>query len=284
MSSLEKALEILSVYSDTRDALGVGEVAAELAMPKSSVSRLMRAMADAGLLVQDDRRLYRPGPLAYRLGSLYERRLDTQLLMEQALSGLVDRFGLTGYVAVLDGADAVIVSVEQGRYPIRLVLEKGMRINAAVTAVGRALLARCADAELRRLCRNAVRRAETGLVLTRQQLLAEIEAIRAAGYAAVEGVTFVGFNAIGAAVAGARERQTIGFSLSYPQAILDEAARAEVARAVLEAATEVGSAAGDPYWTARRQKTDGEDKAAAPGRPSGDRPASQARTSSGGMR
>lgn len=252
MSSLEKALDILSCFSIERPVLAVSAVAQELAMPKSSVSRLMKAMANAGLLEQEQgRRGYTPGILAFQLGNLYQKHLKVLDLVEEAVADLVERFGVTGYIGVMNGTDVVLISVRQGSYPIRMVLEKGTRVPAQVTAIGLALLARSSDEEIRSLYPGAVRYDETGLTVNAQDIIAQVEAVRRQGYAAVEGSTFRGFNALSVAVESVTERQRIGFSVSYPQELLRERDMSEIIDCVVGLAEGIGVRSADPYWVAR---------------------------------
>lgn len=267
MSSLDKALQILSCFSLARPELGVSEVAQELGMPKSSASRLMKAMGEAGLLDQEKgSRVYVPGIMAFQLGNIYQRHLKILNLVDEAVTGLVDRFGLTGYIGVLNGADVVLIAVRQGSYPIRMVLEKGTRVPAQVTAIGMALLSRRSDAEIRELFPATVSYEETQKVSSPEEIVSGAARVREAGYATAEGFTFPGFNAIAAAVESVSERQLIGFSLSYPQELLARRDTTEIVQAMLATAHDIGLRTADPYWVTRRPSTTGAiDRGAATG-------------------
>lgn len=251
MSSLGSALDILRCFSTDAPDLGVTEVAARLGMPKSSVSRWMKSMGEAGLLEQDDtRRTYRPGVLAFQLGNLYQRHLKVLDLVDQSLKEMVEGTGLTGYVGVLNEADIVLIQTRQGTYPVRLVLEKGYRVPAFVTAVGLALLARLPDDEIRRLHPEEPHYGETNLSKTLDELLAEIRRVRKRGFAQVSGTTFSGFSAIAVAVESGAEMQRLGFSLSFPNAALTRHEKEAIAMRMIEQARRIGARTGDGYWKA----------------------------------
>ncbi|MEJ8573531.1 IclR family transcriptional regulator [Microbaculum marinum] len=252
MSSLDKALLILGCYSANRAVLGVTEAAAEVGLPKSSVSRLMKSMAEAGLLEPSQkRRGYSPGPLAFRLGNLYlkdDRVLD---LIERASGRLVDEFGLTSYIGVLDGTEVVLIGVRQGSYPVRLVLPKGMRLPAHVTAVGLALLARLPDSEILRRFPDTVTYSETGQVNSAVEILALARKARADGYARIESITYRGFNAFAVAVANETDGHLFSVSLSCPEELYTPELQARMRMRMLAEAREIGVTVGDPYWLAR---------------------------------
>ena len=267
MSSLGSALDILRCFSAVAPDLGVTEVAGLLGMPKSSVSRLMKTMGEAGLLEQDDsRRTYRPGVLAFELGNLYQRHLKVLDLVDQSLKALVDSTGLTGYVGVLNEADIILIQVRQGTYPVRLVLEKGYRVPAFVTAMGLALLARLADDEIAALYPSVPHYGETNLTKSFDELIADIRRVRKRGFAQVAGTTFSGFSAIAVAVESSAEMQRLGFSLSFPNAALTRARKDEVAIRMIEVARQIGARTGDAYWKAWGRNSDTGRGAAVQGR------------------
>lgn len=252
MSSLDKALSILSCYSLESSELGVTEVADRLGMPKSSTSRLMKAMAEAGLLEQRPDRTYVPGLLAFQLGNIYQRRLRILTLVDEAVGGLVKKFGLTGYVGVMNGQEVILIGVQQGSYPVRLVLEKGTRIPAQVSGIGMALLSRHSEAKIQKLFPETIRYEETSRVSSTEDIIAQARKVREAGFVTMTGGTYYGFSAIAAAVESTAERQLIGFSLSCPDELLNEVDIREIEQAVASTAYEIGVRTADSYWLTRK--------------------------------
>ena len=249
MSSLDKALQILGCYSAQRVVLGVTEVAADLGLPKSSVSRMMKSMAESGLLEpSQERRGYSPGPLAFRLGNLYLKDDKFLELVERAVGRLVDEFGLTGYIGILDGADVVLVGVRQGTYPVRLVLPKGKRLPAHVTAVGVALLSRLSDEDVQQLYPGEVVYGETEQVNSTADIVELARRARDDGFARTEGITYRGFNALAVAVANENDGHLISYSLSCPQELDTPELNERMRRRMIEEASEIGLGVGDRYW------------------------------------
>ncbi|MGE0798600.1 MAG: IclR family transcriptional regulator [Lautropia sp.] len=257
MSSLESAVSILKCFSPDLSELAVTEVASRLAMPKSTASRLLQTMAELGLVEQDAAtRRYRVGLLPFRLGQLYYAHVRVVDLVEAEVEALVDETGFTGYIGVLNGSDIVILRKQLGRYPVQMVLDAGTRLDAANTAFGKALLARSGDDELRVLLsatpvgRNAGGRAAGGRSAA-AGLLTELEQVRRQRWAFGDSV-YPGMCAIGAAVGSCDDQQAVGFSLSFPGAAVDQAARRAIALRVVEAARKVAAATADPLWAGAR--------------------------------
>lgn len=250
MSSLDTGINILQCFSSERPELRVSEVARRLGIPKSTASRLMKGMLRHGLIEQDQRtRRYRPGPLAFRLGTLYQAHLRILELVDAAVDALVEEFGLTGYVGVLNGADVVILRVRQGSYPIRFVLEAGYRAPAFTTAIGKALLARLDDDTVRDMHPPILRCDVTNLTLTIDELLAELKADRERRWTSAVGMTFPGFGAVGVAVGGIDGQQSVAFCLSYPTNETFEEKYDDMVERLTAHASRIGRLSGDPFWT-----------------------------------
>jgi DNA-binding IclR family transcriptional regulator len=251
MSTLETALDILDCFQSNSPELAVTEVARKLGIPKSTASRVLKAMARRGMTEQcQDSKRYLVGPLPLRLGQLYRARTQTLEILAGTVEALAAATGFTGYVGVLEGTDVVILRMTQGRYPVRIVLEPGYHVPAFATAMGLALLARETDATLRTMLPPVMVHPPTGLRKSRPALLRDLQAVRSRGWAEVSEATFPGIRAVAAAVCGAKEQRAIGFALSYPAGAADAAHQARIVAQVTAAAERVAAQVGDvrrPY-------------------------------------
>ncbi len=246
MSSLESAVSILRCFHSETPELAVSDVARQLAMPKSTVSRLLRAMGEQGLVEQDaESRRYRVGLLPFRLGQLYHAHTKVIDLVDAEVEALVNETGFTGYIGVLNEADIVILRKRHGRYPVRMVLEPGYRMAAAATAFGKALLARLSNDELRRILPPTSGNGKSGTRMPIGKLLAELELVRSQRWAMAD-EAFPGMGAIGAAVGSADDQPAVGFSLSFPDNAVNPKLRRTIAEGVAAAARRVAMKTGDP--------------------------------------
>ena len=91
------------------------DVQALTGKPKSSTSRLLRSLRDCGLREQDAHtRRYRPGLLTFELGRLHRAHDDLIAIVERELRDVCARTGHTGYIAVLDGYQQVVLRIAPG--------------------------------------------------------------------------------------------------------------------------------------------------------------------------
>jgi DNA-binding IclR family transcriptional regulator len=248
MSSLESAVSILCCFSPEMPELAVTQVAAQLNLPKSTVSRLLMTMAERHLVEQDVvTRRYRVGLLPLRLGQLYYAHMQVVDLVNAELETLVNETGFTGYAGVLNGADIVILRKKHGRYPVRMVLDTGTRMSAATTAFGKALLARLPDDRLGAMLPSDLVEGKGAARKPVTRLASELALVRKQRWA-IGDTAFPGMAAIGTAVGSSDDQQAIGFSLSFPDSAVDPAARKSIAKSVVAAARRVAAATADPVW------------------------------------
>lgn len=245
VSSLENALAILGLFDANRPVLRVGEVCRDLAVPKSSVSRLMKTMGEHGLIERQDGEFgYVVGQRALQLADLYLSRHTLLDLVDLTLNRLVLEFGFVCYAGVLSGRDLVVLRLKHGAYPLRLVQPVGKRLPAYDTAIGRALLSRLSDHE-------AAVVAGTDGPASSADVLAELDRVHCSGLAATISTTIPGIAAIGAAAHNPLRNEAIGFSVSFPLSATDSGGRLQMARRVRGEAAAIAARIGDPYWAGR---------------------------------
>ena len=253
MSSLDNAMRILSLITRERPVLRVGEVCRDLDLPKSSVSRLLRSLSEAGLLDRQTRDVgYVAGPRALVLAELYLEQHSLLDLVEVTLEALVTEFGFVGYAAVLSGGDIMVLRLRHGTYPLRLVQEVGKRIPAYRTAIGRALLARLPEEEALALIQAGCEE------VTPREACAVLNKTRRTGLGEVTSAVIPGIAAIGAAIESSNSGEALGFAISFPMTAADQDLRAQMAKRVRAEAQTIGVRVNDVFWTAQHMQNESE--------------------------
>src|SRR5437667_2118794 len=150
MSALDNAIETRRCFAPRQPEIGNADVIRLTGKPKSSTSRLLRQLKECGLREQEAAtRRYRPGLLLFELGRLHRTENDFVAVTEARLRAVCASTGHTGYIAVLDGAEQVVLRVVPGSNPLQVVTPPGVRAPAFATSNGRAMLARLSDADIR---------------------------------------------------------------------------------------------------------------------------------------
>ncbi len=214
--TLDRGLSVLDTLAAARDGLNISAIAACLGIHRTSAYRLLGTLRERRLVsVSADGRYH----LGVRLLELAANvAADLRSLAVPELGRLANAIGATAFLAVLDGADAVAVSViEPRRTRLHVAYRVGSRHPADLGADGLAILAGRPRSEGER---------------------AAITAARAAGYASSAGELQAGAYGIAAPVIR-RDRPaeaSVGVVAMYA---LDAAA---VAPRVIETARCVGRA------------------------------------------
>lgn len=147
--SVERGLAILECFTPEQPVLGIFEIADELGMTRPTTHRYVITLQALGYLVQDETRKYR---LALAVTNLGMNALNSVGLRENAhlyLERLVQRTHYTAGLAALDGSEIIyrdrIPSHRRGYQNSTVTVDTGSRLPAAVTAIGKLLLAHLPD-------------------------------------------------------------------------------------------------------------------------------------------
>lgn len=139
-SVVRRISALLDAFEPHETSLGVNELARRTALPKATVSRLVKELERVGLLERHGGKV----GLGLRLFELGERASRHRSVREVALPFMADLREATRqtiHLAVLDGTDVVYVEILRGRDAPRFPSAVGGRLPAHATGVGKALLA-----------------------------------------------------------------------------------------------------------------------------------------------
>ncbi len=182
VQSVHRALDLVEVVAARGGHLGVAEIAAATRMPLPTTHRLLQTLVDRGYMRQLRNRRYALGFRLVPLGSAASATVGADAL--DLLAGLVAATGETANLAVRAGDRAEYVAQVPSRHTMRTFTEVGRRVDLHSTGVGKAMLARLADDEVRRVVRPTGLGPRTAHTLTTEAgLLAALDDVRARGYA-----------------------------------------------------------------------------------------------------
>lgn len=187
--SLERGLAVLCAFTPGRPALGISELAAELALTRSTTHRYVTTLAMLGFLEQDAAtRKYRLGPRVLDLGFAMLGSLELREIAAPHLRGLTETTGHTSNLAIRDGTDVILIDRVRGRpgryHHLEFTLHVGSRLPAYCSATGKILLAYLPGRDLDRLLDGVDLERRGPRTLTgRPALRAELERVRRCGIA-----------------------------------------------------------------------------------------------------
>jgi DNA-binding IclR family transcriptional regulator len=222
VQSVDRALVVLEILATLGQA-GVTEIAAELGVHKSTVSRLISVLEARGYVEQlSDRGKYRLGFAIARLARSTSARLDLVKQSQAACDALAVESGETTNLAVLDGDRIVNVAEAIGAAGIALHTWVGQSCPAHATSSGKVLLAGLGVGEVRERLGARLESFTDETVTARSDLEAELDVVRQRGWASVREELEVGLNAVAAPVYDADARVVAALSVSGPSYRLGE--------------------------------------------------------------
>jgi DNA-binding IclR family transcriptional regulator len=151
VTALARGLDVLSAFRSRDRILGNQELARRCGLPKSTISRLTYTLTKQGYLEHADdgsgNSGYRLGSAVLALGSAMLARMDMRQVARPLMQELADRTHTMVSLGVRDRLSMIYVENCRSESALTLSLDVGSRIPLATTAMGRAYLAMCSDAE-----------------------------------------------------------------------------------------------------------------------------------------
>ena len=146
VKSADRVMAVLDLVAE-RGPLPFSEIAAALALPKSSAHSLLRTMEGRGYVALDADRRYALGSRMWELAQAVPQVEDLRTLLKPLMDEAVQRTGETVQLATLDGVSAVYLALSESPHPVKLTSRAGVRLPAHTSAIGKALLADLEPAE-----------------------------------------------------------------------------------------------------------------------------------------
>ncbi|MRH28625.1 helix-turn-helix domain-containing protein [Microbacterium sp. SYP-A9085] len=208
VQSLARGLAVIRAFDAENPRLSSSEVARRAGIPRAAAGRFLRTLETLDY-VRGDGRLYALTPRVLELGFSYLSALSLPEIVQPHLEALSHRVDESVSAAVLDGADIVYIARVATRRIMSVRITIGTRFPAYATSMGRVLLAGMPDAARAALLAASTPAHLTDKTLTGADLTAELDRVRAQGWAMVDGELEPGLRSIAAPVHG-RDGEIVG--------------------------------------------------------------------------
>jgi IclR family acetate operon transcriptional repressor len=242
--SIRKAFRILELLAG-RPPCGVTEIAEQLGLEKSGVSRLLKGLAELGYVTPDGRRgPYRVGPGVLRLAQDFLEGDPFVREAQPVLRELARAAHGSAHAAVLHRDELVIVAKEPSPERIQVTTRVGGPTPLHASAMGKILLAALPPKELKRFLDAPLARYTDRTLCNPRMLRKALEEIRRRGWSLEAEEEHPGVGCIGAPVRDAEGRCIAALSVSGPLQgtpfRLDPAHIKTITRAAAELSRRVG--------------------------------------------
>jgi IclR family transcriptional regulator, pca regulon regulatory protein len=186
VESLDRGLRLLRAFGESTAPMSLSEIARIADLPRATARRILFTLQHAGYVASDGK-LFALTPHVLTLAGSYLRSNQVVAVLQPVLDRISAVALEISSVAVLDGDDVVFIARASPTRMFTGGVDIGYRLPSFCTAVGRAMLGRLTDAELKANLAATKREAMTPQTVTDpKRLLAAIAADRGRGYSLVD--------------------------------------------------------------------------------------------------
>ncbi len=245
VATIERAADVLFLFADAPDTLGVTDIANELGISKAVVHRIVTSLCDRGLVIADpETRRYGLGPGVLQLASTYLERLDVRSIAVDAMHRLSRKTNETATLSVLHGDERVYVDQVTPAREVKMTVQVASAFPLHAGASSKAFLAWMGDEEIDRYLANHRLDALTDLtIVSETELRSDLQRIRQQGFAVSLGERQTGAGSVAAPILDHTGQPVAVISICGPvERFRDEVASS--AAALVEATRELSARMG----------------------------------------
>lgn len=215
VQSVARIFSIVETLAAHPQGMNLQAVAEETKLAKSTVHRLLSSLIQLGYALQDGvTGQYRLTLRLFELSSAAVSEMNVLSTAKPYLDRLAARTGEAIHLVIRDGTDVVyLYKAEAGG--MHMGSRIGLRSPMYCTGVGKAIMATLSAGEVEQIWKSSHHKACTPHTITRYaDLLAQLEKIRARGWAVDDEENELGIRCVALALPGAGGRADAAFSIS----------------------------------------------------------------------
>lgn len=223
--SVSRISSLLKCFTQGEPELGISEISRKIGLPKSTVHRILSALAKEGLIVRNEEtEKYSIGPELHILGSIYASVTNILTAARPVMKVLNELTGETVVLSVLDNRYVRIITHEEPTYAFRYVVPLGHMRPAYASAMGRAMLSDLTDEEIDNLIpEESLKPVTSKTVSTKKELKRLLEQVRKTGISYNQEGMHEGIYGIAAAIRDSNGSAVAAMALPVPIFMINQA-------------------------------------------------------------
>ena len=241
VQSVERTFALLELLC-SEGALGVTELSGLSGLHKTTVYRLLSGLKSLGYVEKDPvTEKYSPTLKLLKLSSGLLSKVDMREYVRPYLAEIPKVTGETVHLVERSGSEIVYIDkFDSTLNSIRMVSRIGLSLPMVYTAVGKAILAHCADDEIKNIWDSTeIIKKTVNTITDFGKFMEEISAVRANGYALDREENEMGVCCVAAAIPDINGGYDYAFSVSAPASRMGEDKLVSTVRLVLETAKKI---------------------------------------------
>jgi IclR family pca regulon transcriptional regulator len=240
VKSLDRGLAVIRAFGPDRERLSLSDVAKATGLTRAAARRFLLTLVSLGY-VRSDGRMFSLRPRVLELGYAYLSGLALPEIAAPHMEELVAQLHESSSISVLDGHQVVYVVRVPTKRIMTVAISVGTRFPAAVTSMGRVLLAELPPDELDNFLSEVKLDSYTSKTVTDPDRLREIVAqVARQGYAIVDQELEEGLRSVAVPIRGASDVGTAAINVSaHASRVSMSALRSEILPVLLETAAQI---------------------------------------------
>lgn len=245
MKSLRTGLRVLLEFEQNQRDFSVTELAQRCDLSKSQVSKILSALVDSGLVVQDPAtRTFSVGQRCYVLGSRFTTYDALCQAATPVMRELLNRTGHSVRLSVPDGDQSLYLIGLEGPLFMDTGWRSGTSVPIGASSAGRVLMAFFEPERCERLLNLPVPPLTKYTVRDRAQLEKLVAAVRQEGYNIQRDETSLGLGVVSVPLFKAGQQIVGALGLAFPSHSVTEGQEAGLVHALQDAARAISQRLG----------------------------------------
>lgn len=238
MSTVDKALDILELFSDIRPAIGLSEAARLLDRDKASTLRYLTSLETKGFIEQDPlTRSYHLGPSLPRLAMIREATYPVNKAAKNILKKLVEDTGETAHLSHFFNDSMTQIAIEETAFRgTRVYMDPTEPLTMHATASGIAYLSCSPHSYISSVLAKKLEKHTQATLTDAKAVTALIDLARKRGFAVSTGTFEADICGIAAPVFGPSGAVCGAVAVATPMSRMTPEVEAKIAHHVMQAA------------------------------------------------
>jgi IclR family acetate operon transcriptional repressor len=241
MRSLDRAFDVLAVLQAAKQPIRLSELARSSGLHIATAQRIVNVLLDRGYAARTADG-YTAGPAALAVAHAFMVSNPISVLSQTTLQQLAASTGYTASIYVRVENSRVLIGRVESENPLSYALPVGERLPLHLGGAGKVILAEMSPDDLREaLPEGDTIKLASGTVITRAELLNQLEKIRAEGHAVSISERNYGIASVAAPVRAADGKVAAVIGVTGPADTLTDSQISRLITEVRRAATTLGA-------------------------------------------
>ena len=247
VQSVKRALDIIELLADSKDDLGVTQIAKKTGLCKTTAFRLLGTLVDEGYVQKKhSENAYGLSMKFLKISSSILGRQNIREIAAPYMRTLSDKTKEIVHLAVMDVNEVVYIEkMESNEHSIRIFSTVGKRSPVHCTGLGKALLSGLSNEEVERIVKQkGLTQYTKNTITTIEALKKELQQIRVQGCAFDQAEHELGIWCVAAPIYARDGSCIAAISITTPEMLISDEKKVMLTREVINTAREISSQLG----------------------------------------